>query len=181
MNVPTVIAVASDKAHNFSKPTQPAIHLIAGFGVKGDAHGGKTVQHLYDKKRNPDAANLRQVHLMHAELFDELSEQGIKVLPGQMGENIVTRGIDLLNLSEGTELHFPSGAIIQITGLRNPCKKLNRIHANLLKAVIEKRADGSLNQKTGVMSIVLQGGDINTNDEIKVVSPEGDHVPLECV
>ena len=108
-----VMAVASDKGHNFSKPTQPVITLVAGFGVQGDAHAGKTVQHLSDKKKNPEAPNLRQVHLMHEELFDELAEQGITVLPGQMGENIVTRGIDVLNLPQRTEFHFPSGAIMK--------------------------------------------------------------------
>lgn len=157
------------------------ITLVAGFGVQGDAHAGKTVQHLSDKKKNPDAPNLRQVHLMHEELFDELAGQGITVLPGQMGENIITHGLDLLNLSEGTELHFPSGAIIQITGLRSPCRKLNTIHPDLLKAVVEKRADGSVNKKSGVMSIVLQGGEIFEGDAIKTVSPEGAHKPLECV
>ena len=181
MSTATVIAVASDSGHNFSKHTQPAITLIAGFGIQGDAHGGKTVQHLSDKKKNPEAPNLRQVHLMHSELFDELAEQGITVLPGQMGENIVTRGVDLLNLSEGTEFHFPSGAVIQITGLRSPCKKLNTIHPGLLKAVVEKRADGSVNKKTGVMSVVLHGGDVREGDAITIVSPENAHKPLECV
>ena len=181
MSSPAVIAVASDTNHNFSKPTQPAITLIAGFGIQGDTHGGKTVQHLSDKKKNPEAPNLRQVHLIHAELFDELAEQGIRVLSGQMGENIVTKGVDLLNLSEGTKFHFPSGAVIQITGLRSPCKKLNTIHPDLLKAVVEKRADGSVNKKTGVMSIVLKGGHIQANDEIKIVLPKGEHKPLECV
>lgn len=181
MSTATVIAVASDAAHNFSKPTQPVITLIADFGVEGDAHGGKTVQHLSDKKKNPEAPNLRQVHLMHSELFDELAEQGIKVLPGQMGENIVTRGIDVLNLPQGAEFHFPSGAVTQITGLRSPCKKLNTIHPSLLKAVVEKRADGSVNKKTGVMSIVLTGGDIYEGDDIKVILPVGEHKLLECV
>ena len=181
MSTPTVIAVASDSGHNFSKSTQPAITLIAGFGVQGDAHAGKTVQHLSDKKKNPEAPNLRQVHLMHAELFDSLAEQGITVLPGQMGENIVTRGINLLNLPQGSEFHFPSGAVIQITGLRSPCKKLNTIHPDLLKAVVEKRADGSVNKKTGVMSIVLEGGEVRGGDEIKVVLPKGEHKALECV
>ncbi|MDB2437966.1 MOSC domain-containing protein [Hellea sp.] len=181
MSGATVIAVASDSAHNFSKHTKPAITLVAGFGVAGDAHAGETVQHLSDKKKNPEALNLRQVHLIHAELFDELGEQGIKVLPAQMGENIVTRGVDLLSLSEGTEFHFPSGAAIQITGLRSPCKKLNTIHPDLLKAVVEKRADGSVNKKTGVMSIVLTGGEICEGDTIKVVAPEGEQKALECV
>lgn len=181
MSEATVIAVASDSGHNFSKPTQPVITLIAGLGVQGDAHAGKTVQHLSDKKKNPEAPNLRQVHLMHAELFDELAEQGIAVLPGQMGENIVTRGIDVLNSPQGTEFHFPSGAIIQITGLRSPCKKLNTIHPDLLKAVVEKRTDGSVNKKTGVMSVVLKGGDVHEGDDIKIIFPKGEHKPLECV
>jgi len=181
MPTATVIAVASDSGHNVIKPTKPAITLIAGFGVEGDAHAGEKIQHLYDKKRNPDAPNLRQVHLMHAELFDELAEQGITVLPGQMGENIVTRGIDVLNLPQRAEFHFPSGAIIQITGLRSPCSKLNVIHPELLKAVVEKRADGSLNKKTGIMSVVLKGGDIREGDAIKVLLPQGEHKPLECV
>ena len=155
--------------------------MIAGFGIQGDAHAGETVQHLSDKKKNPDAPNLRQVHFIHAELFDELAEQGITVLPGQMGENIVTRGIDVLNLPQGAEFHFPSGAIVQITGLRSPCKKLNTIHPNLLKAVVEKRADGSVNKKTGVMSIVLEGGEVCEGDAIEVVLPKGEHKALECV
>jgi len=181
VSAPTVIAVASDSGHNFSKPTQPVITLVEGFGVQGDAHAGKTVQHLSDKKKNPEAPNLRQVHLMHTELFEELAEQSITVLPGQMGENIVTRGIDVLNLPQGTEFYFPSGAVIQITGLRSPCKKLNTIHPNLLKAVVEKRADGSVNKKTGIMSIVLKGGDVHEGDAIKVVLPDAKHLPLECV
>ena len=176
----TVIAVASDSGHNFSKPTKPVISLIAGFGVQGDAHAGKTVQHLSDKKKNPEAPNLRQVHLMHAELFDELAEQGIQVLPGQMGENIVTQGIDLLNLPQGTELHM-GDCVIQVTGLRSPCRKLNTIHPDLLKAVVEKRADGSVNKKSGVMSIVLNGGEIHQGDVINIVLPSGEHKPLECV
>lgn len=181
MSAPTVIAVASDSGHNFSKPTQPVITLVAGMGVKGDAHAGETVQHLSDKKKNPDAPNLRQVHFMHEELFGELADQDITVLPGQMGENIVTRGIDVLNLPQGAEFHFPSGAVVEITGLRSPCKKLNTIHPDLLKAVVEKRADGSVNKKTGVMSIVLKGGDIHEGDAIKIILPEGPHTPLECV
>ena len=181
MSLASVIALASDTGHNFSKITKPVITLVAGFGVQGDAHAGKTVQHLSDKKKNPQAPNLRQVHLIHSELFDELAEQGIDVQPGQMGENIVTRGIDLLGLAEGTQLKFPSGAVIQITGLRSPCKKLNTIHPNLLKAVVEKRADGSVQMKSGVMSIVLESGDIHAGDGIQIVVPKGEHKPLQCV
>ncbi len=180
MEQPSVIAVASDAEHNFIKLPQSAITLIANFGVQGDAHAGKTVQHLSDKKKNPEAPNLRQVHLMHEELFAELAQQGIFVLPGQMGENIVTRGIDLLNLPQGTKLYLGE-AIIKITGLRSPCKKLNKLHPGLLKAVVEKRPDGSVNKKTGVMSVVIKGGRVQAGDNIKTELPDGEHKPLECV
>ncbi|WP_409432097.1 MOSC domain-containing protein [Litorimonas sp. RW-G-Af-16] len=176
----TVVAVAADRGHNFSKPIQDEITLIAGLGVEGDAHAGVTVQHLFDKKRNPDAPNLRQVHFMHAELFDELAALDIDVSAGQMGENLVTRGVPLLDLPTGTRFQIGE-AIIEITGLRNPCKKLNTIHPDLLKAVVEKRPDGSLNKKTGVMSIVIQGGKIMPGDIIHITYPDGDPVPLECV
>ena len=176
----SVIAVAADSGHNFTKPPQNKITLIASLGVEGDAHCGRTVQHLSDKKKNPDAPNLRQVHLMHSELFDELAERNILVLPGQMGENIVTRGVDLLALPQGTELHMGE-AIIQVTGLRSPCYKLNTIHPDLLKAVVDKRADGSVNKKSGVMSIVVKGGTVKAGDAITVKFPSGEHLPLECV
>ena len=176
----TVIAVASDKGHNFSKIPKPAITLVAGFGVQGDAHSGKTVQHLSDKRKNPHAPNLRQVHLMHAELFDELAAQGIAVAPAQMGENIVTRGVDLLGLPQGTRLTIGE-AVIEITGLRSPCRKLNTIHPDLLKAVVEKRPDGSVNKKSGVMGIVITGGDIRPGDAITTHLPDGEHLPLDCV
>ena len=177
----TVIAVAFESGHNFSKIPKPAITLVAGFGVQGDAHSGKTVQHLSDKRKNPHAPNLRQVHLMHAELFDELAAQGIAVAPAQMGENIVTRGVDLLGLPRGTRLTIGEAAIIEITGLRSPCRKLNTIHPDLLKAVVEKRPDGSVNKKSGVMGIVITGGDIRAGDAITIDLPDGDHVPLDCV
>lgn len=176
----TVIAVAAASGHSFSKLTQEKITLIVGLGVDGDAHAGKTVQHLSDKKKNLAAPNLRQVHLMHDELFLELAEKGIPVLPGQMGENIATRGLDILGLPQGTELHIGE-AVIRITGLRSPCYKLNTIHPDLLKAVVEKRADGSVSKKSGVMSIVLQGGDVCPGDDIIIKLPVGEHLPLECV
>ncbi len=177
----TVIAVASDSGHNFTKPLRSFITLIAGLGVEGDAHAGTTVQHLHDKKKNPAAPNLRQVHLMHAELFDELAGQGFAVAAGQMGENIVTRGVDLLNLPQGTLFYLGDTAVIEITGLRSPCYKLNMIQEGLTRALVEKRVDGSLNRKSGVMAVVLKGGTVKAGDEIKTVLPEGAHLPLECV
>jgi len=164
MSAAEVLAVCSDKGHNFSKPIKLSITLIEGLGVAGDAHLGKTVQHLYDKRRNPDAPNLRQVHLMHAELFDELAALNMPVNAGEMGENIVTRGLDLLALPRGTELSFKSGARIGVTGLRNPCSKLNALHEGLLKAVLYKADDGR-----------------QLSNEISVHLPDGDHIPLSPV
>ena len=178
MDTATVIAVASDSGHNFSKPTKPVINIIAGFGVEGDAHAGKTVQHLWDKKRTPDAPNLRQVHLVHEEIFSELAEQGFTVKAGDIGENIVTRGIDLLNLPLGTQLEFESGALIELTGLRNPCRKLNKIQDGLIHKFVYKSDEGTRAVKSGVMSIVLTGGEIRPDDAITVKRPEGPHRPL---
>ncbi len=181
MTAASVLAVCSDEGHNFSKPVKLSITLIEGLGVAGDAHLGKTVQHLYDKRRNPDAPNLRQVHLIHAELFDELSALGMDVGAGEMGENLVTRGLDLLSLPRGTELSFKSGARIGVTGLRNPCKKLNVLHDGLLKAVLYKTDEGRFLSKTGVMGVVLSGGEIVAGDEISVSLPDAPHIPLSPV
>jgi MOSC domain-containing protein YiiM len=178
MSAPTVIAVASDSAHNFSKIPKPVITLIAGFGVEGDAHAGRTVQHLWDKKRTPDAPNLRQVHLVHEEIFAELAKQGFTVKAGDIGENIVTRGIDLLGLPLGTQLAFESGALIELTGLRNPCKKLNKIQDGLIHKFVAKGDSGERIVKSGVMSIVLEGGDIRPSDSIDIILPDGPHKAL---
>ena len=178
MSTATVIAVASDKEHNFSKVTKPVITLIAGFGVEGDAHAGKTVQHLWDKERTPDAPNLRQVHLVHEEIFTELAEQGFNVSPGDIGENIVTRGIDLLKFPLGTLLEFESGAVVELTGLRDPCRKINKIQDGLIHKFVYKNDEGKRSVKSGVMSIVLKGGEIRPKDSITVILPDSPHEPL---
>jgi len=180
MSGAAVIAVCCDSKHNLIKPTRDHIILVAGFGVQGDAHYGETVQHLYDKRRNPDAPNLRQVHLIHTEFFDELSEKGFTVKPGQMGENITTRGIDLLGLSRGTKLHIGE-AVIEITGLRNPCSKLNKIQEGLLPASLGQWDDGTMLAKTGVMAIILKGGKVRPKDLIKVETPDSPHIRLTPV
>lgn len=179
MSAAAVAAVCSDKGHNFSKLVQPVITLIKGEGVKGDAHVGKTVQHLSDKRRDPSAPNLRQVHLMHAELFAELATQGMDVSAGDMGENIVTQGLDILGLPTGAILTFSSGASIEITGLRSPCKKLNTLHDGLLKAVAMKTKDGQILMKSGIMAIVIKGGDVKPGDTITLTLPRGEHIPLK--
>ena len=180
MSNPTVIAVASDSAHNVIKPVRESIKLIAGFGIEGDAHAGEKIQHRYDKKRNPEAPNLRQVHLMHAELFDQMAELGMSVKPGQMGENITTRNIDILGVPRGTHLKI-GDAIIEITGLRNPCKHLNKVAVGLMAACISRYEDGAIFPQSGVMGIVIAGGEIKAGDDIQIITPEGPHHRLEPV
>ena len=176
----SVIAVAADSGHNFSKPVRTKITLIEGLGVEGDAHLGETVQHIYDKQKDPTRANLRQVHLMHAELFDDLAAKNITVNPGEMGENITTRGIDLLRLPRGTVLRFSSGGEIEITGLRNPCSQLNAIHPDLLESVLDRtrRAGKRPFPLSGVMSIVTKSGDVRAGDSIEVLLPPQPHETL---
>ena len=174
----TIIALASDKAHRFSKQPQQSLTLLAGLGVAGDAHAGRTVQHLSRMAKDPTVPNLRQVHLIHAELFDELAAQGFAVSPAQMGENITTRGIDLLGLSAGTRLHLGDTALIEITGLRNPCHQLNGLAPGLMSATLGKDAQGELIRKAGVMAIVVTGGQIVVGDAIALESVSLVHEPL---
>jgi len=177
---PSVIAVCSDSAHNIIKPVRESIALITGHGVEGDAHAGKTVQHRSDKRRNPDAPNLRQIHLMHAELFDCVAELGLKVMPGQMGENITTRDIDILGLPRGTQLKMGE-AVIEITGLRNPCKYLNDIAPGLMKACLARHEDGTLFPQSGVMGIIISGGEVRAGDTIEIILPPAPHERLTPV
>lgn len=176
-----VTAVARSAVHEFSKSPQNAIHLVAGEGVEGDAHRGDRVQHRSRVARDPSQPNLRQVHLIHAELHDALNAQGLNVSPGDMGENITTRGLDLLSLSSGTLLIFASGAVVEVTGLRNPCNQLDRFRPGLMTAVLARDAYGALIRKAGVMGIVLKSGAVRAGDEIRVELPGVPHRALEPV
>jgi MOSC domain-containing protein YiiM len=176
-----VIAVACDQDHKFSKPARTSIRLVAGLGVEGDAHFGETVQHLSRLKRDPDSPNLRQVHLIHAELHDELRAKGFPVEPGQMGENVTTRGIDLLGLPENARLHLGADAIVELKGLRNPCLKLDSLQKGLMAATLDKDGDGNLVRKAGVMGIVIAGGEVRAGDEIRIALPPAPHRPLPTV
>ena len=176
-----VTAVNRSGSHSFSKPTCASIHLIEGLGVEGDAHSGKTVKHRSRVALDPSQPNLRQVHLIHSELHDELIEQGFNVAPGVMGENITTKGIDLLGLPRDSLLRIGDEAVIQITGLRNPCKQLDDYQKGLLSAVLDKTPEGELIRKSGVMAIVISGGIIKPNDFIKIQFPEKPHKKLERV
>jgi MOSC domain-containing protein YiiM len=176
-----VIAVARNDAHAFSKPARDAIELREGFGIEGDAHAGSTVQHLSRIAVDPTAPNLRQVHLIHAELHDELETRGFTLAPGAMGENIVTRGIDLLGLARGTVLHIGTDAAIQITGLRNPCAQLDKLQRGLLAAVLDRDAAGGLVRKSGIMAIVRKSGLVRPGDTIRIEAPLGPFVALAPV
>lgn len=170
----TIIGLARDGQHRFSKQPCESITLLAGLGVEGDAHAGRLVQHLSRMAKDPNVPNLRQVHLIHAELFEELAEKGFQVAPGQLGENITTRGLNLLGLSRGTRLRLGPEALIEITGLRNPCKQIDGLAKGLMAATLDKAADGSLVRKCGVMAIVITSGDVRLGDAITLAS-----VPME--
>lgn len=176
----TVLAVHRSSSHGFSKPTVPEIELVEGLGVDGDAHSGTTVKHRSRVRADPDQPNLRQVHLLHAELLDHLATVGHDVSPGQLGENITTRGLPVLDLPVGTRLTIGE-AVITVTGLRNPCKQINNFQPGLLKHVLRKDADGAVVRLTGVMGIVSRGGPVCADDEITVVLPPEPHHPLTRV
>jgi MOSC domain-containing protein YiiM len=178
---PVVVVVSLDDRHRFSKVPANQIELVAGHGVEGDAHAGVTVQHRSRKRWNPSAPNLRQVHLIHAELFDELKQHGFDVEPGQLGENITTRGLDLLNLPTGTLLHIGPEAVIEITGLRNPCVQIDRFQPGLLKEVLDRDEAGRLIRKAGIMGVVINSGPVKPTDSIAVETPAKPHQPLEPV
>jgi MOSC domain-containing protein YiiM len=177
----TVLAVSRSATHSLSKSGQLAIQLIVGLGVADDAHAGVTVQHRSRVARDPSQPNLRQVHLIHAELHEELRERGFNVAAGQMGENITTQGIDLLGLPTGTRLRLGDEAVIEITGLRNPCTQLDSIQPGLMAAVLDRDANGALIRKAGVMAIVLVGGTVRSGDAIRVELPPQPHTPLQPV
>jgi MOSC domain-containing protein YiiM len=177
----SVIAVSLSAGHTMSKPNVARIRLLEGQGVEGDAHMGVTVKHRSRVARDPTQPNLRQVHLIHAELFDELRAKGFEVSSGVMGENVATRGIDLLALPTGTRLHLGNGAIVEVTGLRNPCHQLDGLQPGLMQATLARDGEGNLIRKAGVMAIVVAGGEVRVGDPIRIDLPPGPHDRLKPV
>jgi len=176
-----VEAVSTGASHGIGKENEDVIRLVEGLGVEGDVHAGVTVKHRSRVRRDPTQPNLRQVHLIHAELHEELRERGFDLRPGDMGENVTTRGIDLLALPTGARLRLGAEAVVEVTGLRNPCKQLDGLAPGLMGAVLARDAGGALVRKAGVMGVVLEGGVVRRGDSIGVDLPVGSHVPLAPV
>lgn len=176
-----VVAVALRKGHHFSKTPAFNIRLVKGIGVDGDAHAGVTVKHRSRVRRDPTQPNLRQVHLIHAELFDELRAKGFSVQPADLGENVTTRGVDLLSLPTGAVLHIGDAAQVQLTGLRNPCSQIDDFQSGLLAATLDRSPEGHLIRKAGVMGVVLADGEVRAGDSIRVELPPAPGRPLQPV
>jgi MOSC domain-containing protein YiiM len=176
-----VTAVNRSPSHTLTKPNEDSIRLVEGLGVEGDAHLGATVKHRSRVARDPSQPNLRQVHLIHGELHDELRETGFAVAPGQMGENITTRGVDLLALPAGTRLRLGDSSVVEVTGLRNPCAQLDRIQRGLMAATLDRDEHGNLIRKAGIMGVVIAGGEVRPGDPIRIKLPPQPHRPLTPV
>ncbi|MFD8982412.1 MOSC domain-containing protein [Streptomyces sp. NPDC059564] len=180
-NTAQIAAVSSNPEYSFTKPNRASITLLAGLGVEGDVHAGVTVKHRSRVAADPTQPNLRQVHLIHRELFDEVATAGFSVEPGELGENVTTEGIDLHALPTGTLLRLGEEAVVEVTGLRNPCPQINAFQDGLLKQVVGRDEDGRVVRKAGIMGVVRQGGTIHPGDTIEVTLPAPPHVPLERV
>jgi MOSC domain-containing protein YiiM len=176
-----VTAVSRSPSHTLIKPNEDSIRLLEGLGVEGDAHLGATVKHRSRVARDPSQPNLRQVHLIHGELHDALRETGFAVAPGQMGENITTRGVDLLALPAGTRLRLGDSSVVEVTGLRNPCAQLDRIQRGLMAATLDRDEHGNLIRKAGIMGVVIAGGEVRPGDPIRIKLPPQPHRPLTPV
>ena len=175
------MSVSSSPRHGFTKQPQPVISLVAGLGVAGDAHAGATVQHRSRVRRDPNQPNLRQVHLVHAELLDELRSLGFDVWPGDIGENVTTRHLDLLALPRGARLRLGEQAVVEVTGLRNPCLQLDRFRAGLMRATLGRDDTGRPVRKAGIMAVVVQGGEVSPDDPVRVRLPAPPYAALEPV
>lgn len=179
--VPSVVAVSSSAEHGFSKPNRPAITLVANLGVAGDAHSGELVKHRYLVRRDPTQPNLRQVHLIQEELFALLADRGHHVAAGQLGENVTTRGIDLLALPAGAVLRIGEDAVVELTGLRNPCVQIDEFQDGLMRLLRFRDGEGNIVRIAGVMGVVLADGVIRPEDGIEVKVPPGPHQPLTYI
>lgn len=176
-----VVSVSRRRGHHFTKPVVDEITLLEGIGVEGDGHAGATVKHQSRRRWNPQLPNLRQVHLIHSELFEQVAADGFEVAPGELGENVTTRGVDLLALPAGTLLRLGPDAVVELTGLRNPCVQIDRFQHGLMKRLVRVDGNGETVRLAGVMSIVLAGGRVRAGDQIAIELPVGESRRLEPV
>ncbi|MEU9171653.1 MOSC domain-containing protein [Streptomyces sp. NPDC048420] len=176
-----IAAVSSNGTYSFSKPNRESITLLAGFGVQGDVHGGATVKHRFRMRKDPSQPNLRQVHLIHEELFEEVRRAGFEVAAGELGENVTTRGIDLLGLPRGTRLRLGETAVVEVTGLRNPCAQIDGFQKGLMKQVVGRDEHGRPAFRSGIMGIVVTGGVVRPGDPVDIGLPAGPHEALDIV
>lgn len=177
----SVVGVSLGSRHAFSKAPQQQIRLLAGLGVEGDAHCGATVRHRSRVAVDPTQPNLRQVHLLHEEMLVRLAGMGYAIAPGEIGENITTRGVALLDLPVDTLLQVGPQALLRVTGLRNPCAQLDRHRSGLTAALLDRDADGGLLRLAGVMAVVVEGGEVTPGDPIGICLPALPHRRLERV
>ena len=177
----TISAVSSNGTYSFSKPNRESITLLAGFGVEGDVHGGATVKHRFRMRKDPSQPNLRQVHLIHEELFEDVRRAGFEVAAGELGENVTTRGVDLLTLPRGTRLRLGATAVVEVTGLRNPCAQIDGFRKGLMKQVVDRDENGRPRFLSGIMGVVVTGGVVRPGDAVEIDLPSGPHEPLDIV
>lgn len=177
----TVVAVSRDDKHRFSKPVVPSIRLVAGYGIEGDSHAGATTQHRYLIRTDPTRPNLTQVHLVRSELLAELAAEGFEVSPGQLGENITTAGIDLLALPQGTRLHLGDDAVVEVTGMRDPCSMIDKFRSGLKKTLKHTDDAGRVVRRAGIMGVVVADGTVLPGDELRVELPASEQRPLGVV
>ncbi|MER6244913.1 MOSC domain-containing protein [Streptomyces griseorubiginosus] len=177
----TISAVSSNGTYSFSKPNRESITLLAGFGVEGDVHGGATVKHRFRMRKDPSQPNLRQVHLIHEELFEDVRRAGFEVAAGELGENVTTRGVDLLTLPRGTRLRLGETAVVEVTGLRNPCAQIDGFRKGLMKQVVDRDENGRPRFLSGIMGVVVTGGVVRPGDAVEIDLPSGPYEPLDIV
>lgn len=176
-----VASVNVSTVHSFSKAPALEARLLQGLGVEGDAHCGTTVRHRFDRRRDPQRPNLRQVHLLGTEVFDELLQHGHQVRPGDLGENVTTTGIDLVALPRGTRLLLGPEAVVRLTGLRNPCRQIEEFGEGLLAVAVTRDQAGAVVRRAGVMGVVERGGEVTVGDPVVVQRPPEPHQPLDRV
>jgi len=144
-----VLAVSAEAGHDFSKRPRESIRLLEGLGVEGDAHAGATVQHHSRVAADPTQPNLRQVHLLQVEFHEEAGGHGHRIAAGDLGENVLTSGVDLLSLPRDTRLHLGVDAVVRVTGLRNPCRQIEAFRTGLLALATDRDEHGGLVRKSG--------------------------------